>query len=185
MSRAGPAPLSRALCPSPGRPNAQRMGQGGGVPTLLLAPPPRPRPGPQTWLQGPPHCALLPTSWKTGPWTLCSASCGGGFQSRSIYCVSSDGAGAQEAAEDAECEGLPEKPPGRRSCNLQRCAGWSVEPWSEVRPGPAGTGWPSGAGWQAWAAASNTKRLVILRGSGSWETRDLPGGPGSCGQGWV
>ncbi|KAF4017622.1 hypothetical protein G4228_009177 [Cervus hanglu yarkandensis] len=70
--------------------------------------------------------------WKTGPWTLCSASCGGGFQSRSVYCVSSDGAGAQEAAEDAECEGLPEKPPGRRACNLQRCAGWSVEPWSEV-----------------------------------------------------
>ncbi|XP_070325697.1 papilin isoform X6 [Odocoileus virginianus] len=71
------------------------------------------------------------SSWKTGPWTLCSASCGGGFQSRSVYCVSSDGAGAQEAAEDAECEGLPEKPPGRRACNLQRCAGWSVEPWSE------------------------------------------------------
>ncbi|XP_065796332.1 papilin isoform X6 [Muntiacus reevesi] len=71
------------------------------------------------------------SSWKTGPWTLCSASCGGGFQSRSVYCVSSDGAGAQEAAEDAECEGLPEKPPGRRACNLQRCADWSVEPWSE------------------------------------------------------
>ncbi|KAM9714065.1 papilin isoform 6-T7 [Dama dama] len=71
------------------------------------------------------------SSWKTGPWTLCSASCGGGFQSRSVYCVSFDGAGAQEAAEDAECEGLPEKPPGRQACNLQRCAGWSVEPWSE------------------------------------------------------
>ncbi|XP_055292746.1 papilin isoform X2 [Moschus berezovskii] len=69
--------------------------------------------------------------WKTGPWTLCSASCGGGSQSRSVYCVSSDGASAQEAAEDAECEGLLEKPPGTRACNLQRCAGWSVEPWSE------------------------------------------------------
>ncbi|XP_024853900.1 papilin isoform X3 [Bos taurus] len=71
------------------------------------------------------------SSWKTGPWTLCSASCGGGSQSRSVYCVLSDGASAQEAAEDAECEGLPEKPPGTRACNLQRCAGWSVEPWSE------------------------------------------------------
>ncbi|KAI4568408.1 hypothetical protein MJT46_008206 [Ovis ammon polii x Ovis aries] len=81
-------------------------------------------------------CSLQPCPqtkrWKTGPWTLCSASCGGGSQSRSVYCVSSDGASAQEAAEDAECEGLPEKPPGMQACNLQRCAGWSVEPWSEV-----------------------------------------------------
>lgn len=111
----------------------------GGVPTLLLGTAP-------LGLDLRPSCRahltvlLLPTSWKTGPWTLCSASCGGGSQSRSVYCVSSDGASAQEAAEDAECEGLPEKPPGTRACNLQRCAGWSVEPWSEVSPAPLGWG---------------------------------------------
>ncbi|XP_057586709.1 papilin isoform X2 [Hippopotamus amphibius kiboko] len=74
-----------------------------------------------------PHTKL----WKTGPWTPCSASCGGGSQSRTVYCVASDGAGVQEAAEDAECAALPEKPPTTQACNLQRCAAWSAEPWGE------------------------------------------------------
>uniref|UniRef100_I3M367 Papilin, proteoglycan like sulfated glycoprotein n=1 Tax=Ictidomys tridecemlineatus TaxID=43179 RepID=I3M367_ICTTR len=69
--------------------------------------------------------------WKTGPWAPCSASCGGGSQSRSVYCVLSDGAGGQEAAEEAACAGLPAKPPTTQACNLQRCAAWSTEPWGE------------------------------------------------------
>ncbi|XP_058422857.1 papilin [Diceros bicornis minor] len=69
--------------------------------------------------------------WKTGPWAPCSASCGGGSQSRSVYCVSSNGAGIQEAAKEAECAGLPGKPPTTQACNLQRCAAWSMEPWGE------------------------------------------------------
>lgn len=73
-------------------------------------------------------------SWKVGPWTPCSVSCGGGFQSRPVYCISSDGAGGQEATEESQCAGLPGKPPARQACNLQRCAAWSVEPWGEVRP---------------------------------------------------
>ncbi|GAB5572999.1 papilin isoform X4 [Prionailurus iriomotensis] len=72
-----------------------------------------------------------PSGWKTGPWSPCSASCGGGSQSRSVYCVLSDGAGVQEATEEAECAGLPGKPPTMRPCNLQRCASWSAEPWGE------------------------------------------------------
>ncbi|XP_051004198.1 papilin [Acomys russatus] len=70
-------------------------------------------------------------SWKVGPWTSCSVSCGGGFQSRPVYCVSSDGAGGQEAAEEIQCAGLPGKPPSTQACNLQRCAVWRVEPWGE------------------------------------------------------
>lgn len=69
--------------------------------------------------------------WKTGPWTPCSASCGGGSQSRSVFCISSDGAGVQEATEDAECAGLPGKPPTTQACNMQRCAVWRTEPWGE------------------------------------------------------
>ncbi|XP_076979081.1 papilin isoform X2 [Tamandua tetradactyla] len=73
--------------------------------------------------------------WKTGPWASCSASCGGGFQFRSVYCVSTGGDGvqeaAEEAAEEAECAGLPGKPPTTQACNLQRCAAWSSEPWGE------------------------------------------------------
>ncbi|XP_021509217.1 papilin isoform X1 [Meriones unguiculatus] len=70
-------------------------------------------------------------SWKVGQWTPCSASCGGGFQSRPVYCVSSDGAGGQEAAEESQCAGLPGKPPASQACNLQHCAVWSVAPWGE------------------------------------------------------
>ncbi|GAB1297604.1 Papilin [Apodemus speciosus] len=70
--------------------------------------------------------------WKVGPWTPCSASCGGGFQSRSVYCIASDGAGGQEAAEETQCAGLAGKPPATQACNLQHCAVWSVEPWGEM-----------------------------------------------------
>ncbi|XP_017384204.1 papilin isoform X1 [Cebus imitator] len=70
-------------------------------------------------------------SWKSGPWGSCSASCGGGSQSRLVFCISSDGAGVQEAVEEAECAGLPGKPPAVQACNLQRCAAWSPEPWGE------------------------------------------------------
>ncbi|XP_010333573.3 papilin isoform X7 [Saimiri boliviensis] len=70
-------------------------------------------------------------SWKAGPWGSCSASCGGGSQSRLVYCISSDGAGVQEAVEEAECAGLPGKPPAVQACSLQRCAAWSPEPWGE------------------------------------------------------
>ena len=106
---------------------------------------------------------LLPASWKTGPWTPCSASCEGGSQSRTVYCVSSDGAGVQEAAEDAKCAALPEKPPTTQACNLQRCTAWSAEPWGEVRPGPDQEGRKSGAGSWAWAAAGQ-----------GWEARPPP-----------
>ncbi|XP_014639866.1 PREDICTED: papilin [Ceratotherium simum simum] len=78
-----------------------------------------------------PQPCLQTKRWKTGPWAPCSASCGGGSQSRSVYCVSSNGAGIQEAAKEAECAGLPGKPPTTQACNLQRCAAWSMEPWGE------------------------------------------------------
>ncbi|KAM6202649.1 papilin [Rhynchocyon petersi] len=70
-------------------------------------------------------------SWKMGPWTLCSASCGGGSQSRSVYCISTGESGIQEAADEAECAGLPGKPPTTQACNLQRCSAWHSEPWGE------------------------------------------------------
>lgn len=89
---------------------------------------------------GQPSLTPLARSWKTGPWTPCSVSCGGGTQSRSVYCVSTDGAGGLEAAEEALCAGLPRKPPATQACNLQRCAAWSAGPWSEVRlRGPPGS----------------------------------------------
>ncbi|KAI5937544.1 Papilin [Manis javanica] len=78
-----------------------------------------------------PHLCPQTKHWKTGPWAPCSASCGGGSQSRSVYCISSNGASIQEATEEAECADLPGKPPTMQACNLQRCAAWSAEPWGE------------------------------------------------------
>ncbi|XP_019588925.2 papilin [Rhinolophus sinicus] len=78
-----------------------------------------------------PHPCPQTKRWKTGPWAPCSASCGGGSQSRSVYCIWSDGTGVQEAVEEAECAGLPGKPRSTQACNLQHCAVWSVEPWGE------------------------------------------------------
>ncbi|XP_049626236.1 papilin [Suncus etruscus] len=80
-------------------------------------------------------CSLQPCPqtrrWEMGPWTPCSVSCGGGWQSRSVFCTSSDGAGGQEAASEVECAGLPGKPPATRACQQQRCSSWHVEPWGE------------------------------------------------------
>ncbi|XP_043838694.1 papilin isoform X2 [Dromiciops gliroides] len=69
--------------------------------------------------------------WKAGPWSACSAPCGGGSQSRHVYCVVSDGAGTEEATDEASCAALPGRPPNTRSCNLHRCAAWSSGPWGE------------------------------------------------------
>ncbi|CAK6431941.1 unnamed protein product [Pipistrellus nathusii] len=78
-----------------------------------------------------PHACPRTQRWKTGPWTPCSASCGGGSQSRSVYCVWPDGAGGQEAVEEAQCAGLPGKPAATQACRLQRCAAWRAGPWGE------------------------------------------------------
>nr|XP_044629884.1 papilin isoform X7 [Equus asinus] len=100
-------------------------------------------------------------SWSHGSWSDCSAECDGGHQSRLVFCTFDNeaypdhmcqhqlrpadrrpcsphpcpqtkrGAGVQEAAEEAECAGLPGKPPAMQACNLQRCAAWSAGPWGE------------------------------------------------------
>ncbi|XP_014394827.1 PREDICTED: papilin [Myotis brandtii] len=89
------------------------------------------QPRPATRRPCSPHSCPQTQRWKTGPWTPCSASCGGGSQSRSVYCVWSDGAGGEEAMEEVQCAGLPGKPATTQACNLQRCAAWREEPWGE------------------------------------------------------
>ena len=67
-------------------------------------------------------------SWQTGDWGSCSASCGGGTQTRTATCRRSDGVDLP----DAYCAGLT-KPPTSTDCNTQPCYtyGWQAGAWSD------------------------------------------------------
>ncbi len=62
--------------------------------------------------------------WDVGTFSNCSASCGGGSQSRSVICMRSDGL----TAADADCPGS--KPATSRACNTQACAPTYTYAWS-------------------------------------------------------
>ncbi|KAG8560917.1 hypothetical protein GDO81_015183 [Engystomops pustulosus] len=70
-------------------------------------------------------------SWKVGEWGPCTTTCGGGTQTRSVYCVTYEGRAAQQAASDAECTAFVEKPATQQVCNLKACAKWNTGPWTE------------------------------------------------------
>uniref|UniRef100_A0A3B3CPB9 Papilin a, proteoglycan-like sulfated glycoprotein n=1 Tax=Oryzias melastigma TaxID=30732 RepID=A0A3B3CPB9_ORYME len=59
--------------------------------------------------------------WTVGDWNACSVTCGGGSQTRSVQCVSHDGAGPR-VVEDALCAAYTEAPPSLQTCNMQKCA---------------------------------------------------------------
>ncbi|NXB42773.1 PPN protein, partial [Leucopsar rothschildi] len=69
--------------------------------------------------------------WKTGEWGPCSATCGGGTQSRSVYCVVFDGQSWQGVVDDAECMAFAQQPRRSQPCNVRQCATWSTGPWSQ------------------------------------------------------
>ncbi|KAG8449469.1 hypothetical protein GDO86_016209 [Hymenochirus boettgeri] len=68
--------------------------------------------------------------WKVNEWGPCSATCGGGLQIRSVYCVTYEGRASQQAVADAECGAFVEKPVTQQVCNLQACAKWTIGAWT-------------------------------------------------------
>ncbi|NXL17215.1 PPN protein, partial [Setophaga kirtlandii] len=69
--------------------------------------------------------------WKTGEWGSCSATCGRGTQTRSVYCVAFDGQSPQGVVDDTECMAFTQQPRRSQPCNLRQCATWTTGPWSQ------------------------------------------------------
>ncbi|KAG8181971.1 hypothetical protein JTE90_026909 [Oedothorax gibbosus] len=67
-----------------------------------------------------------PPVWVADSWSPCSATCGGGRQSRQVYCAQTDGVRVAVAAE--QC--LRQRPVSERPCNLAPCPQWTSGPWS-------------------------------------------------------
>ncbi|KAI8425353.1 hypothetical protein MSG28_007114 [Choristoneura fumiferana] len=74
--------------------------------------------------------------WVHDDFTPCSATCGGGFQTRTVSCRSRE---ELDVVDDNLCdEGL--RPPSNETCNLQACAAtWVEGPWSPCSK-PCGQG---------------------------------------------
>ncbi|XP_059705574.1 papilin isoform X2 [Haemorhous mexicanus] len=85
---------------------------------------------PQAWSHSGARISQM-KRWKMGEWGPCSATCGGGSQSRSVYCVAFDGQSAQGVVDDAECMAFAQQPRRSQPCNLRQCATWSTGPWSQ------------------------------------------------------
>ncbi|XP_048828248.1 ADAMTS-like protein 3 isoform X1 [Brienomyrus brachyistius] len=73
-----------------------------------------------------------PPRWVLGPWTLCTASCGVGIQTRSVHCSQLHSVDPEDAVtlSDDQCEDF--KPSVLRACNQVDCPpSWQAEEWQQ------------------------------------------------------
>lgn len=65
------------------------------------------------------------------PWSSCSATCGGGSQTRSVRCTKGPEGRSRELG-SKHCLGTGRKPSQTRQCNQLPCARWAVTHWGPV-----------------------------------------------------
>ena len=74
------------------------------------------------------YSCATPGSWVSGSWSQCSATCGGGTQTRSVTCVDAN----NQLIPESNC--TDPKPNTQQACNLQACQTpphWATGPWGE------------------------------------------------------
>ncbi|XP_054160679.1 protein madd-4-like isoform X2 [Oppia nitens] len=72
---------------------------------------------------------LCPPFWIIESWSACSKRCGGGHQSRDVYCVQDIVNGTRVKVDDNNCP--KQKPINQKSCNTQECPQWFEGAWSQ------------------------------------------------------
>ncbi|XP_023155729.2 ADAMTS-like protein 1 isoform X2 [Amphiprion ocellaris] len=69
-----------------------------------------------------------PFRWRVDAWSPCSATCGGGTQTRSVRCMKGPH-GRSRQAENRQCLGTGRRPSNTRMCNLLPCTRWAATSW--------------------------------------------------------
>ena len=136
------------------------------------------------------QCSMGECDWYTGPWTECSAVCGGGRQQRDVHC--SNGFGAGEPVPSTSCNSPA--PQLQQVCNTVQCQPvyWQPSAWSacsrvRVRPfrGECCVLFPRAysccerrragkGGASAWYVACPTPVLCLqMMRASPWEARSL------------
>ncbi|XP_029576651.1 ADAMTS-like protein 3 isoform X1 [Salmo trutta] len=73
-----------------------------------------------------------PPRWEVTAWTRCSASCGVGIQTRSVFCMRVLSVEQQDSVSVSEKECREFKPSILQPCNQVHCPpAWETEPWQE------------------------------------------------------
>ncbi|XP_024910860.1 ADAMTS-like protein 1 isoform X6 [Cynoglossus semilaevis] len=75
-----------------------------------------------------PECRHSSIRWRVDPWSPCSATCGGGSQTRSVRCMRGP-EGRSREVEGQLCHETGRRPSDSRLCNLVPCTRWAATSW--------------------------------------------------------